>query len=256
MSFISNNVDFGIVSDSEIVSIISNFSDDMIMDIIHRNSANKFRPYQHYVGNLVGAIESSFKANAENYPQFYAETMERRNEVYSNILMTLCSLHGLSLNVNENTDLYSLAFVLYDFTVSKFTINMINFFANYIINETSSLYEYLNLRDAKKNKDNSASYSKKIFKGNHKLATIHANLETVIDCICGFDIDFMTLASVSTLDPNITSFLTSNISEVTNLFKILFVPYVRDPRYRAIIITLVRMRLQELEANIDSSVIA
>ena len=85
MSLISNNVDFGIVSDSEIVSIISNFSDDMIMDIIHRNSANKFRPYQHYVGNLVGAIESSFKANAENYPQFYAETMERRNEAYSNI---------------------------------------------------------------------------------------------------------------------------------------------------------------------------
>lgn len=256
MSFISNNVDFGIVSDSEIVSIISNFSDDMIMDIIHRNSANKFRPYQHYVGNLVGAIESSFKANAENYPQFYAETMERRNEVYSNILMTLCSLHGLSLNVNENTDLYSLAFVLYDFTVSKFTINMINFFANYIINETSSLYEYLNLREAKKNKDNSSSYSKKLFKGNHKLAAIHANLETVIDCICGFDIDFASLINVSTLDPNITSFITSNISEISNLFKILFVPYVRDPRYRAIIITLVRMRLQELEANIDSSVMA
>ena len=79
------------------------------------------------MGNLINAIESTFKSNAENYPQFYAETMERRNEVYSNILMTLCSLHGLSLNVNENTDLYSLAFVLYDFTVSKFTINMINF---------------------------------------------------------------------------------------------------------------------------------
>ena len=253
MSFISNNVDFGIVSDSEILSIITNFSDDMIMDVMHRNSENKFRPYQHYVGNLVGAIENSFKVNQENYPQFTAEMMDRRNEIYFNILTTLCSSHGLMLNINENTDLYSLAFVLYDFTISKFTINMINFFANYIIKETSELYNYLNLRDLKKNKDNSSSYSKKLFKNNSKLATIHANLDYVIDCICGFDIDLNTLIEVSTMDKNITSFISSNVGEVTRLFRLLFVPYINDPRYRAIIITLVRMRLQELEASTDLS---
>ena len=174
MSFISNNVDFSIVSDSEITSIISNFSDEMIMDIIYRNSASKFRPYQHYVGNLIGAIENTFKSNQENYPQFQKETLERRTEVYFKILSYLCSTHGLALNIDENTDLYSLAFVLYDFVISKFTINMINFFANYIIRESNSLYEYLNLRELKKNKDNSSSYSKKLFKGNSKLATIHA----------------------------------------------------------------------------------
>jgi hypothetical protein len=255
MSFISNNVDFGIVSDSEILSIIANFSDDMVMDIIRRNSENKFRPYQHYVGNLVGAIESTFKLNQEGYPQFSTEILDRRNEIYSNILSFLCSTHGLSINVDENTDLYSLAFVLYDFTISKFTINMINFFANYIINETSTLYDYLNLRELKKNKDNSSSYSKKLFKGNYKLATIHANLEAVMDCICSFDIDIATLVSVATMDQNITAFVTSNIGEVSNLFRVLFVPYVRDPRYRAIIITLVRMRLQELEAVTDLSMV-
>jgi hypothetical protein len=233
------------------MSIISNFSDDMIMDIIHRNSENKFRPYQHYVGNLVGAIENSFKSNQENFPQYISETLQRRNEVYINILSSLCSLHGLSLNINENTDLYSLAFVLYDFTISKFTINMINFFANYIIREAGSLYEYLNLRELKKNKDNSSSYSKKLFKGNSKLATIHANLEVVMDNICAFDIDLATLVSISTLDPNITSFIVNNIEEVNNLFRVLFVPYIKDPRYRAIIITLVRMRLQEVAGSTD-----
>ena len=120
MSFITNNTEFGIVSDSEIISIISNFSDDMIMDIIYRNAENKFRPYQYYVGNLINAIESEFKANNENYPQFYPETMQRREEMYSNILKYLCSLHGLSLNVDENTDLYSLAYFLYDFTSISF----------------------------------------------------------------------------------------------------------------------------------------
>ena len=223
------------------------------MDIIHQNSANKFRPYQHYVGNLVGAIETTFKANQENYPQFQKETLERRAEVYFNILSYLCSTHGLALNIDENTDLYSLAFVLYDFTISKFTINMINFFANYIIRETNSLYEYLNLRELKKSKDNSSSYSKKLFKGNSKLATIHANLEVVMDAICSFDIDLGILVSVSTLDQNITSFIVNNIGEVSNLFRVLFVPYIKDPRYRAIIITLVRMRLQELEAVTDLS---
>lgn len=255
MSFISNNVDFGIVSDSEIMSIIANFSDDMVMDIIRRNSDNKFRPYQHYVGNLISAIESTFKLNQEGYPQFNSEILDRRNEIYSNIISFLCSTHSLSLNIDENTDLYSLAFVLYDFTISRFTINMINFFTNYIINETNSLYEYLNFRELKKNKDNSSSYSKKLFKGNNKLATIHANLEIVIDCICSFDIDMNTLINVSTMDKNIASFITSNVGEVSNLFRVLFVPYVKDPRYRAIIITLIRMRLQELEASIDLSMV-
>ena len=252
MSFISNNVDFSIVSDSEITSIISNFSDEMIMDIIYRNSASKFRPYQHYVGNLIGAIENTFKSNQENYPQFQKETLERRTEVYFKILSYLCSTHGLALNIDENTDLYSLAFVLYDFVISKFTINMINFFANYIIRESNSLYEYLNLRELKKNKDNSSSYSKKLFKGNSKLATIHANLEVVMDNICAFDIDLATLVFISTLDQSITSFIVNNIGEVSNLFKSLFVPYIKGPN-RAVIITLVRMRLQELEAVTDLS---
>ena len=145
--------------------------------------------------------------------------------------------------------MYSLTYFLYDFTISRFTINIINFFAHYIVSEANSIYDYLNLSEMKKNKDSSSSYSKKLFKGNSKLATIHANLETVIDSICGFDIDFQTLVTVTTGDKNITSLLTTNISEVSNLFKTLFVPYVRDPRYKAIIITLVRMRLQELEAN-------
>lgn len=252
MSFITNNTEFGIVSDSEIMSIISNFSDDMIMDIIHENAENKFRPYQYYVGNLITAIENSFKSNQENFPQYYSESESRRNEVYYRILASLCSLHGLSLHIDENTDLYSLTYFLYDFTISKFTINIINFFANYIVNETNSIYEYLNLSELKKNKDSSSIYSKKMFKGNSKLAMIHANIEIVIDAICGFDVDMENLITIATGDKNITALITKNISEVSNLFRILFVPYVKDPRYRAIIITMVRMRLQELQANTES----
>ena len=218
-----------------------------------KNSENKFRPYQHYVGNLITAIESEFKSNEENYPQYFSETMQRRNELYLNILNKLCSLHGLSLHIDENTDLYSLAYFLYDFTIYKFTINIVNFFANYIISESSSLYHYLNLNELKKNKDSSSSYSKKIFKGNSKLATIHANLEIVIDSICGFDIDMTTLVGVTTGDMNIATLLYNNIGEVSNLFKALFVPYIKDPRYRAVIITLVRLRLQEMEANVELS---
>lgn len=249
MSFITNNTDFGIVSDSEIVSIISNFSDEMIMDIITKNAENKFRPYQYYVANLIVALESTFKDNIEKFPQFASESIQRREEIYSQILQQLCSLHGLSLNIDENTDLYSLTYFLYDFTISRFTMNIINFFANYIVNETNTLYQYLNLSEVKKNKDSSSLYSKKIFKDNPKLAIIHSNLETVIDAICGFDIDMETLINITTYDKNITALLTNNISEIHNLFNVLFVPYIKDPRYRAVIITLVRMRLQEMEAN-------
>jgi len=235
------------------VSIISNFSDDMIIDIIYRNSENKFRPYQYYIGNLVSAIESTFKANQEDYPNYYPEIMNRRNEMYYKILESLCSLHKLSLNIDENTDLYSLAYFLYDFTISRFTINIINFFANYIINEIDSIYQYLDINNMKK-KDNSSTYSKKLFKNNSKLATIHANLDIVIDNICGFDINLETLIMTSTNDKNITSLIINNIGEVSNLFKTLFVSCAQDVRYKAIIITLIRMRLQEIEGTVELSV--
>ena len=254
MSFMTNNTDFGIVSDSELMAIITKFSDDMIMDVVIKNSANKFRPYQYYTANLITSIESAFKFNQDNYPQFYTETMQRRNELYFSILSKLCSLHGLSLNINENTDLYSLAYFLYDFTISKFTINILNFFANYIISETNSLYNYLNLSEIKKNKDSSSIYSKKIFKNNPKLATIHANLELVVDSICGFDIDMNTVVMVTTRDMNITSLFHNNITEISNFFRNLFVPYIKDPRYRAQLITLIRLRLQEMEANVESQI--
>jgi hypothetical protein len=251
MSFISNNAEFGIVSDSEIFSIISNFSDDMIMDIIQKDSENKFRPYQYYVGNLIYALESQFKINDANYPDYQLETKSRREEMYFNILTQLCKSHGLSLNLNENTDMYSLTYFLYDFMISKFTINIINFFTNYIISESSALYDYMNFRDSKKNKDTSTLYSKKLFKDNIKLASLHANLETVIDSICGFDIDINTLITLSTNDRNIATLIMNNISEISNLFRVLFVPYVKDPRYKAILITLVRMRIQEVAGSVD-----
>ena len=73
-----------------------------------------------------------------------------------------------------------------------------------------------------------------------------------MDNICAFDIDLATLVFISTLDQNITSFIVNNIGEVSNLFKSLFVPYIKGPN-RAVIITLVRMRLQELEAVTDLS---
>ena len=249
MSFISNNAEFGIVSDSEIIAIISNFSDDMIMDIVRQNAENKFRPYQYYIGNLPMAMESVFKSNNENYPDFFSETNERRTQIYSNILQYLCSLHNLSLNIDENTDLYSLTYFLYDFTISRFTIHIINFFANYIIQEADSLFNYLNLSELKKSKDNSSIYSKKIFENNTKLSIIHANIESVIDAICGFDIEIARLIYITTQDKNITSLLTSNISDMNNLFRLLFVTYIRDPRYRSTIITLVRLRLQELQGQ-------
>ena len=40
-----------------------------------------------------------------------------------------------------------------------------------------------------------------------------------------------------------------NISDMNNLFRLLFVTYIRDPRYRSTIITLVRLRLQELQGQ-------
>ncbi len=251
MSFYSNNTNYGIVSDSEMNSIIGMFSPDMIYDVVQSSYENRFTPYQLYVGNTITALEQEYRQQLDTLPNYSNEIKQTRENTYKTILSVLCSLNNLSINEDgmEHIDTYSLLYYLYDFLISRYSTNIINFFANFILKEKDALYEMIGSIDYKKNKDNASTYSKKIFKGNSKLATIHANLELVIDNICGMDIPMSSLIYTTTYDQNITNIICTGTSEVFNLFSSQFVPCVKNPLYRPIIITSIRLRLQELAAD-------
>ncbi len=249
MAFQSTNIEYQIVTDSEVASVISHFSEDMIYDILLNNLQNKFRPYAPSLPNLVLSYENNFKQFMQQYPNYQEDFSKKREEVYLNIIQELCKFHNLEyIGNNEFIDVYSSAYLLYDFFISNFTKNIITFFVNYINREKNSLYEILNLAEMKKNKDSATLYSKKLYKNcNGKIAMIHANIELVVNQICFCDIDLNTLLDIVYMDrKNVAKTIGSMIGDKGSFFNQFYVPFVQAPEFKYIILSEISLQLLQL----------
>ena len=254
MAIQSTNIEYRIVTDNEVSTIISHFSEDMIYDILQMNLMNKFRPYAPSLPNLVGSYENIFKQHLMNYPDYSQDFMQKRQEVYMYIIQELCKYHNLEYVQNDEfTDLYSSAYLLYDFFISNFTQNITTFFVNYIMREKNSLYEILNLNEYKKNKDSGTLYSKKIYRnGNSKLPIIHANIDLVINQICSFDIDLNTVLDTVYFDrKNISKCISTIVRDKGDFFNTFFVSFVQSPQFKPIMISNISLQLQSIGNEVD-----
>jgi hypothetical protein len=247
--FASNAIAYNITTDNEVANLLSHFDRRYVLDLVQDSLVNRFRINSLNAPNFVYSFEQNFKQILATYPNSTDEIQNVRINTYKEIINIICNFHQLQFNESIEQDFYSTAFYLYQFLISDFTSNLINFFSNYIIKEKNSLYGMLNLGDMKKNKDSSSVYSKKIYKNNNKLGIIHANLEMTIDSICQFDISVNTILSNIYLNKNICKYIESLIVPIQDLFKNTFVPYIYS-ELRPIIITSIRLRLQELSADI------
>lgn len=187
---LQNQVINNINTDNAIADILSNLSDAYIYHIVMDSINMRFRPYSTAMPNIPYAFEQNFKIQAEAVPSSKDQIYQKRQEVYSRIIEILCGFYNLSYSPSD--DLYSDAFYLYNFLVSDFTNTVIQFFVNYILKEKKHIYEDLNLSEAKKNKDSSTLYSKKIY-SNSTIATIHANIVPVMTDIASYDISLQNV---------------------------------------------------------------
>lgn len=243
MGFNSNNTDYTILTEAEITSILNNFDEDMIYDIVETSLNNKYRDYTQNLSNIVYSLENNFKMQIEQYG--IQELQGKRISIYNNIIKQLCEYHNLQFNEYENIDYYSAAFYLYDFLVAKFSENITIFIINYIIKEQDSIYNLLSSEN-KKTRDASSVYSKKIYKANTKLALIHAFLGDVIDNICEFDISLEALLDTIYFgNKQVSTYISTIITEPEGeIFKRFIVPFIKN--YKPIVITNVRLGLQEM----------
>lgn len=202
----SANSDYVAITTNEAASIMGRFSIEMIDDVIDQAISTKLRSYSPRLLNVVDALEQQFKSDLAQYPQMQNDIMYNRDTIYKHIIMKVLSTHNLRLNIDINTypDSYSLAYMLYEVLIANFHHNIISFFVNYIVKEKSTIYEALKLVD-KKSEMSNAVYSKKIFKNgkNSKLAIIHANLDLVVNSICGWDISLNDFLSYAYIDNRI-----------------------------------------------------
>lgn len=248
----ANMAAYNICNESELTNILSNFNSEFIFTIVQDNIGQRFNNYTIGMVNIVSAYEQYFKQLIDTYPDNTQDIVEKRNQVYIDIINILCSDSAYGLQFNGTEDLYSAAFLLYGFLVSDFQNNIINFFTNYIIREKNTLYDMLNLNALKKNKDSSTIYTKKLFK-NTKLAIIAANLEYVLNSITAFDIDFDTLLNNVYADRNIVKTIESIAAPRYDFYKYQFATILNTP-LRTIIITEVRLKLQTLAMSDDVNI--
>lgn len=205
--------------DNQLAGILSQFNDDYIMEIIDDSLNNRLRIYDLPMPNIVYSYEMTFKHLTEGFSTNVEDIANTRLRVYGNIINKLCSTHNLVFNYNDDTDYYSAAYWLYDFLISKFTTNMINFYTLYIINERNNLDINLQLSQLRRENDVVYSYSKRLFK-DPSLAAIHSNIEYVIEQMNGYSIDLNSILHyVYSESPNLAEYISGLITDVGNFFQ-------------------------------------
>ena len=240
--YTSNSSLYNIHSESEAQKIFSHFNSDQIVDFIEDSLNKRWSSYMFPLPNIINALEQDFKNTAFIYPEKTTELNEIREGAYRRVIQLIATNNKLNVAIDQNMDFFSMTYYLYDMFVSNFTQNIALFFTSYIVRERNSLYNYLELDEMKKNRDSSTIYGKKMYK-NSKMAVINANLEFVINSICGFDMSFETLLSFICPDQNVINYITSFVSPTTDFFKDIYVNALSIPELRYHVLTSIRLQI-------------
>ena len=244
----SSKTDFAILSDNDIATVLNQFSDTTVLEILH-NILNSDIINQSLVlgggfvlGNMVKSYETNYRIAIEDYPQCAKELQDNRQDVINAIINTICEHYNLSIS-DTNSYTYELAVFMYEMFISNFALNIIAFFSIYILREQDNLYKMFEIAEMKK-KDGSNSYSKQIYGSNSsKLAAIHANLDFVLDNMLGMDITLENFINVIYSDqPLIANMLNNSVNDNGNFYKDYVAKFIN--RYKTETITNIRLNIQ------------
>lgn len=235
-----NDQIYNMVAEGEVAELLSQFSSAYIMDVIDSNLRNRFA-YNPTVSNpnIVNSYELNFKDMLSRFPSDAENIMSIRMDTYLDIINKICSSFNIQY-VGEQPDCFILAYNLYDFLVSGYARNIINFFARYIYQNRNELYNNMGLDRYKKVKDSSSNYIRKVY-NDQVVAIIIARIKEVIYYISGFDIDMYTFLSYN-YNRDMCDFIYSNIQPLGNIFKDEFCKVIDNPS----LLTDIRIAIQQL----------
>ena len=233
-----NNVN----TDSAIANILNQLSFDYIYHIVNDSLNMKFRPYSAPMPNIPYSLEQNFKMQLDAVPSSRDDILQKREEVNLTIIKILCDYYNLSYNASD--DVYSDAFYLYKFLVSDFTNTVVLFYVNYIIQEKKHIYDNLNLQDAKKNKDSSYTYSKKLY-SNNIIAAIHSNIIPIVKDIATYNISLQDVIDVRYMgDEQNTAYHLNSIISDNGYFYDYIRSFVTSDTTMADVINCIKLQLQ------------
>lgn len=185
------------VAEGEVANILSHFDSDYVMTIIRNHLQNRFT-YSSSVmtkPNIVVSYDMTFKELLDQYPFDRENILTVRQDSYREIINTICSFYGLQFYPPDNdVDLYSAAYFLYECFVSKFDFFVTKFFANFVVMNRDTLWDTLDLARFKKDKDSTTLYGKKAY-DNIKMAVIMSKMNEILYYLLAIDVDLPTFIS-------------------------------------------------------------
>ena len=134
---------YNIISVNQLTEVLSHYDTNFVMSVVDNGIASRYNPNAVLSQpNIVAAWEQNFKQMLSEFaelPDAKARITSVRDETYREIINRICREFNLNFTIDEDVDLYSAAFYLYDFFVANFNTNLITFFYNYIVRERAEI---------------------------------------------------------------------------------------------------------------------
>lgn len=247
---------YDVSNEYNIAELLSKFEYGYILDVIEDRLQNTAYENSLNQPNIIMAFEENFKLMNENFPSDSQNIQTVRDTVYRQIISILCDKFGLRFNeLDENIDVYTAAFYLYDFLVSNRNNNIIKFYTAFIINNKNYLYNMIN-SNVERKKDNSVSYNKHIFSDN-KYVLISSRIDLVIKYVSTLDIQMSNIFETIYMNREIVMFLDNAFADVSgNFFTNHYYNSVAHDSILPIVITNIRLQLQKIVGLSNKSIIA
>lgn len=241
-----NDVMNSINTDKELVEILSNFSDDFIIEVVEESFKHRFRPYYTRMPNLPASVTANIDARIFCYTGNPEPLVQRKQDIYLLIIRVICNYYNLQITQDiSNEHLYPLCFNMYKLFVSEFTDVLIRFFADYISTHKDLILSGL----TDEQKVPKTTNSKKMYIDPAQIA-IYENIESVLDMVASLDIDFATLLNMIT-DFNTAQLITTYIADTGgNFFGNYFASYINDQLTKTDMITSIKTRFADYTINL------
>ena len=244
---------YNIDTDAGIGNILSNLDSDYIIHVVDDSLSKKFRPFDEPMANMIDVLERQFMLILQNAPDYTEKIKDVRKQTYVEIITRIVEYYNLSLTIDimdiDEETIHTIAKLLYDVFIARFTDNMINFFVKYIMDNSDNIYAYLKSMDnINKPRDNGA-YAKNNFL-DEKFILIHANANMVIYNIAGYDINLYTLLNYF-FEPSIAEYLNNIIQDNNDIYKYHYASYIKG-NFGPEVITRIKLELQSRTFQINT----
>ena len=246
MSYSNIDTDYGLGT------ILSRFDSEYITNVVRESIEMRFRPFKDPMPNMVAILSRDFKAVMDNSDKDYKDQILKvETETYQEIISMICQSYNLTFD-RDNDALYgenlrTLAYIMYDLFVSRFTDYLIQFFVSYINRNSDFIYNYLTSNpEIKKARENS-NMAQKMYV-DPKFALIHANSNLVIMNMAGYDIPFPMLLSYLTDEPTAAN-ISQYIADAGDIYKYHFASYITNPNTMSNLLTCIKLALQQTTVN-------